>query len=168
MKSCLFALFLLPLFALSQDCKLKKSVDPFTHETKLSTGFQNFTGNGHTVSITADANAKEIDFFIWMKGDGKCFDSESVANVFFEGERMKTFFRNSGSMNCDGAFHFVFKNLPNSPTWLTRLSTKKVASIKLTGTDGKELVLALNDEQKTLLQTMAACISNEAKTLLAK
>jgi len=166
MKNCLLVLFLLPLFSRAQDCKLKKSVDPFTHETKLSTGFQNFTGNGLTVSISADATAKDIDFFIWMKGDNKCFDAESVANVLFEGERSKTILHNAGSMNCDGAFHFVFKNSASTPTWLTRMATKKVATIKLVGTDKKELMISFSDEQKALFQSMAACMITEGKTLL--
>ncbi|WP_121355429.1 hypothetical protein [Flavisolibacter nicotianae] len=168
MKNCFLLLFLLPLFSLAQDCKLKKSVDPFTHETKLSTGFQNFTNNGLTVSISADATAKEIDFFIWIKGDNKCFDAESVANVTFEGERSKTILRNAGSMNCDGAFHFVFKNSASTPTWLTRMATKKLATIKLVGTDKKEMVIAFSDEQKVLFQSMAACMTTEGKTLLVQ
>ena len=168
MKRSLLLFLLLPVFSFSQECQLKKTVDPFTHETKLSTGFQNFTGNGLTVSISADATAKEIDFFIWMKGDNKCFDSESTANVFFEGEKMKTIFRNTGSMNCDGAFHFVFKNTPSTATWLNRLATKKVSSIKLTGSDGKEMIIKLTDEQKTSFQTMAMCMTTEGKLLIAK
>ena len=168
MKKTLFIFLLLPLFSLAQDCKLKKTVDPFTHETKLSTGFQNFTGNGLTVSITADATPKEIDFFVWIKGEGKCFDAESTANVIFEGERTKGIFRNSGSMNCDGAFHFIFKNLPTNPSWLNRLVTKRVASIRLTGTDGKEMVITLNEDQKALLQNMAVCMATEGKTLIPK
>lgn len=168
MKCIFFLLLLIPAVGFSQECKLKKTVDPFTHETKLSTGFQNFTGNGLTVSISADATPKEIDFFIWMKGDNKCFDAESTANVLFEGEKMKTLFRNTGSMNCDGAFHFVFKNTPSTATWLNRLATKKLSSIKLTGSDGKEMILKLNEEQKTLFQTMAMCMATEGKMLIAK
>ena len=168
MKNCLLLLAFLPLFTVAQDCKLKKSEDPFNHETKLSTGFQNFTGNGNTVSISADATKKEIDFFIWIKNDSKCFDGESTANVVFEGERMKANFRNTGSMNCDGAFHFIFKNTPTTQTWLNRLATKKVATIKLTGRDGKETVLTLSEEQKMQLQNMAACVALEGKALLVK
>lgn len=168
MKKLFFLLLLLPAFSFAQDCKLKKTVDPFTHETKLSTGFQLFNGNAQMVSISADANPKEIDFFIWIKGEGRCFDTESTANLVFEGERTRANFRNSGSMNCDGAFHFIFKNTPTTPSWLNRLTTKKVATIKLTGAGGKEILITLNEEQKTLLQSMASCIATEAKTLLQK
>jgi hypothetical protein len=168
MKNCFFLLLLLPAFSFAQDCKLKKSVDPFTHETKLSTGFQNFTGNGVTVSISADATAKEIDFFVWVKGDNKCFDAESVANVVFEGERSRTTLHNAGSMNCEGAFHFTFKNTPTTASWLNRMTTKKIATITLVGTDKKEIILKFSDEQKALFQTMANCMATEGKTLIAQ
>lgn len=166
MKNALFLFLLFPFYSFAQECKLKKSVDPFTHETKLSTGFQNFSGNGLNVSISADATAKEIDFFVWIKGDNKCFDTESVANVTFEGERSRTILRNGGSMNCEGAFHFIFKNTPTTASWLNRMATKKVATIKLTGSDKKEMVITLSDEQKTLFLNMAACMATDGKTLL--
>lgn len=168
MKYLLVLVFIWPVVALAQDCMLKKSADPFTHETKLSTGFQNFTGNGVTVSISADATAKEIDFFVWIKTPGKCFDAESTAQVIFEGERSRTNLRNAGSMNCDGAFHFVFKNTPTTASWLNRMTTKKIATIKFTGTGEKETVLSFSDEQKALFQSMASCIATEAKTLIAR
>lgn len=166
MKKLFLLFFLAPALSFAQDCKLKKTVDPFTHETKLSTGFQPFNSNAQMVSISADANLKEIDFFVWVRGEGKCFDTESTANVVFEGERTRANFRNSGSMNCDGAFHFIFKNTPTTQSWLNRLVTKKVATIKLTGAGGKEIMLTLSEEQKILLQSMASCIATEAKTLL--
>ena len=166
MKKLFFFFLFIPVLSFAQDCKLKKSEDPFTHETKLSSGFQNFSGNGLTVNISADAIPKEIDFFIWVKGDGRCFDTESTAEVVFDGEKAKRLFRNSGSMNCDGTFHFTFKNTPTTQSMLNRFVTKKVTSIKLLGTNGKEMIMKLTEEQKTMLQEMAKCIATEAKTLL--
>jgi hypothetical protein len=168
MKNFFPLLLLLPAFSFGQDCKLKKSVDPFTHETKLSTGFQNFSNNGLTVSISADASAKEIDFFVWVKGDGKCFGPESTANVVFEGEKARTLLRNAGSQNCDGAFHFTFKNTPATPSWLNRMAAKKIATITLIGSDKKEMILKFSEEQKALFQSMAVCMTTEGKTLIAK
>lgn len=168
MKQFLLLAFCLPVFSFAQDCNLKKSVDPFTHETKLSTGFQNFTGNGITVSISADATPKEIDFFVWIKGDGKCFNDESTATVLFEGERTRTILRNAGSMNCDGAFHFIFKNTPTTASWLNRMTQKKVASMKLMAADKKELTVTFSEEQKDLFQKMATCMATEGKSLIAK
>ncbi|HET7896314.1 MAG TPA: hypothetical protein VFL47_01545, partial [Flavisolibacter sp.] len=135
---------------------------------KLSTGFQNFDGNGLTASISADATSKEINFFVWIKGEGKCFDDESTATMLFEGEKSRTILRNAGSMNCDGAFHFVFKNTPTTASWLNRMTQKKVASVKLAGTEKKEFLLTFSDEQKELFQKMATCMATEGKALIAK
>jgi hypothetical protein len=155
----------LPLASVAQDtCGLKKSKDPFTNLTKLSTGFKNFNGNGVTLSISADATPAEIDFFLWVKDNGKCFDPESTAQVVWEGERSRTTLRNSGSMNCEGAFHFSFKNTPNTASWLKKMVAKKLATIKLT--NGKnETLITLSEEQKLMFQNMAACIASEGKGL---
>lgn len=168
MKNFFSLLLALPIAVSAQDtCGLKKSKDPFTHVEKLSTGFKTFEGGGLPVLISVDATPSEIDFFFWVKADGKCFDSESTAEVVFEGGKQKTTFRNTGSMNCDGTFHFVFKNLPTNPSWLNRLVTKKVSSVKLIGAK-TEVIVAFNEEQKAQFQRMALCASNEGKTLLKK
>lgn len=157
---------LLPLASFAQDCGLKKSTDPFTHVAKLSTGFKKFDNNGFTILVSADATPTEIDFFFWIKKDGVCFDDESTAQVIYEGERSRANFKNTGSMNCEGAIHFTFKNLPSTPSYLNRLATKKLATIKLTGTNKTEILITLTEEQKTLLQTMAVCMATEGKTLI--
>lgn len=168
MKKWIAFFLLFPFAAFAQDtCGLKKSKDPFTNVIKLSTGFKNFDSKGLSLSISADATPTEIDFFIWIKNEGKCFDAESTAQVIWEGERSRATFRNSGSMNCEGAFHFVFKNTPNTISWLNKLATKKVATIKLT--NGKiETLITLSEEQKVLFQKMAACIAGEGKGLIGK
>ncbi len=167
MKSLFVALLAAPLFSFAQDtCGLKKSKDPFTNVVKLSTGFKKFDGSGVTVSISADATPTEIDFFIWLKDNGKCFDPESTAQVIWEGERSRATLRAAGSMNCEGAFHFVFKNLPSTPSWLNKMTTKRVATIKLTGTNNAETLITFNEEQKQLFQKMATCIATEGKALI--
>jgi hypothetical protein len=168
MKIWIVLFFLFPLASFAQDtCGLKKTKDPFTNLTKLSTGFKKFDGNGVTVSISADATPTEIDFFIWIKNEGKCFDMESTVQMIWEGERQKANFRNAGSMNCDGAFHFVFKNTPTTNSWLNRIATKKLATIKLIN-DKTETLITLNEEQKAMIQKMAACIVAEGKGLINK
>ena len=165
MKNFVFALALLPFSSFAQDtCGLKKSKDPFTNVTKLSTGFKNFSSKETSLSISADATPAEIDFFLWIKDNGKCFDPESTAQVIWEGERSRTTLRNTGSMNCEGAFHFSFKNTATTSSWLKKMVTKKIATIKLT--NGKiETLITLNEEQKVLFQKMATCIANEGKGL---
>lgn len=166
MKNWLCILFLLPFASFAQDtCGLKKTKDPFTNQTKLTTGFKNFGGSAGAISISADATPTDIDFFIWIKNGGKCFDLESTAQVVWEGERSRATFKNSGSMNCEGAFHFSFKNTPTPNSWIRKMMAKKLATIKLTGNNNTETTITLTEEQKTLFQRMATCIANEGKEL---
>lgn len=169
MKNCFFLLFFFPLAAFAQDtCGLKKTKDPFTNQTKLSTGFKNFSGTAGPVSISADATPTEIDFFIWLKAPGKCFDLDATAQMVWEGERSKATFRNAGSINCEGAFHFTFKNTTTPNSWLRKMIAKKIATIKLTGNNNVETTITLTEEQKDMFQRMAICIVNEGKELNKK
>jgi hypothetical protein len=169
MKNWIVLFLFLPLGSIAQDtCGLKKTKDPFTNVTKLSTGFKNFTGDAGNVSISADANPTEIDFFIWIKADGKCFDLESTAQVIWEGERSKATFRNTGSINCEGAFHFNFKNTATPNSWLRKMMAKKIATIKLLGNNNVETIITFTEEQKEVFQRMVTCITNEGKELNKK
>jgi hypothetical protein len=165
MKQLFFVLFLFPLFLLAQDCKLKKETDPFTHETKISTGFIPFNNGGLKLSISVDATPTEVDFFFWITGDQKCFDDASTAVFNYEGERLKGNFRNSGTMNCEGSFHVSFRNVATSPSALDRITNKKINSIKLT--NGKIITdIIFTPEQKEQLMAMAACVVKESKSLI--
>jgi len=170
MKYCLIALcFLIPFFAIAQDsCHLKKTTDPFTHETKISTGFVSFLANGVPLSISFDATATDIDFFFWFTGIQKCFDEASTIQINFEGDRYKQNFKNTGSMNCEGAFHFAFKNLATTPSQLQILLDKKVNSFRLTGPNKTITDVTLSPEQKQDFARMVACIVRDSKTLLKK
>lgn len=166
MKKLFFFFFLLPLFSNAQECSLKKSVDAFTHEPKLSTGFISFNKGSLKLSISVDATPAIIDFFLWVTNDGKCFDDASTAELVFEGEKIKMKFKNTGSMNCDGAFHFSFKNTQVTTAQLNKIATKKINTIKLVGNNKTETMIILTDEQKTQLMTMAACVAAEGKSLI--
>lgn len=167
MKSLFAFVFFLPLFAAAQDtCKLKKETDPFTHQTKITTGFKSFSSNGVDLYITVDASPSEVDIFFWIKNDGKCFDDQSSVQVNYAGDRMKANFKNTGSMNCEGAFHFTFRNLANTPVHLERLSTKAIASFKITGNNKVITDIVLDDAQKQQLTRMIGCVVREAKTLI--
>lgn len=167
MKTLLSLLFLLPLMASAQDsCQLSKETDAFTHQTKISTGFVPFNVNGVPLSISVDATKTEVDFFIWIRNDSRCFDDASTAQVNFDGDRLKANFKNTGSMNCEGAFHINFRNSQTTPTQLKRMMDKKISSIKLTGSDKTVTEISFSEEQKQLLMKMANCVVNQAKSLL--
>lgn len=167
MKNIIAILFLLPLVSRAQDsCQLKKETDPFTHVVKLTTGFLPFNSNGMQISISADATSTDIDFFIWIRNDPKCFDDQSTAQINYEGDRLKASFKNSGSMNCEGAFHFSFRNTPTTPGNLERLTVKKLSSIKLNGPNKTVTEIVFSEEQKQTFQRMAACVASQARTLI--
>ena len=167
MKKILSLLFFLPLFSEAQDtCQLKRETDPFTHQTKVSTGFVPFTVQGMKLSISVDATPTEVDFFFWIQSESKCFDNESSAQVNYEGDRLKASFKNSGSMNCEGAFHFSFRNTIATPGHLNNLATKRISMIKLNGTGKSVTEINLNEEQRQRLMRMASCVVRESKSLI--
>ena len=71
-------------------------------------------------------------------------------------------------MNCEGAFHFTFRNSETTPSRLARFTDKKVSSLKFTSTDKKTVELKLSEEQKQQLQRMVICVVRDAKTLIKK
>lgn len=168
MKNILILIgFVIPFFSSAQDtCHLKKTTDPFTHQTKISTGFVPFPSGATQVSISIDATSTDIDFFLWFTSDQKCFDEESTIQVNFEGDRLKSNQRNSGSMNCEGAFHFTFKNTPTTNSQLQRFVTKKINSFHIVGTGKSITDVNFSAEQKEKLMRMINCVVLESKTLL--
>ena len=155
-------IMLTPLFCCSQECIIQRETDPYTKGIKLSTGFIQL--KNATLSIQADS--KEIDFFFIISGDDKCFTDAASAFVFFEGSKVKLSIRNAGSMNCDGFFHFVFKNQKLVPSALQRLASQKVTGILFTGNDKKETQITLIADQQLLWMHSASCLLEEAKKLL--
>lgn len=169
MKYLFVIFFLVPIFLSAQDstakkeCKLVKETDPYTRETKLSSGFISLQ-NG--ASVTIDADNKEIDFFFSVPD--KCFAAASTVFIYFEGSKTKTTYRNAGSMNCDGYFHFVFRNGATTPTVLKKLASQKVANFIFTGTDNKATTVSLLPDQQQMLMEVSACMVDESQTLIKK
>ncbi|TMI85869.1 MAG: hypothetical protein E6H10_01895 [Bacteroidetes bacterium] len=159
MKYGLVLALLIPILSWSQNCNLKTTRDPYTKEIKVSTGF--FSLNTARGSI--EATKSDIDFMFSL--DGKCFDNTSNAAVFFEGSRLKTNFKNTGTMNCDGLFHFTFRNTNPSPTALQNLGSKKITSIRFKDNSGKETGVTLTPAQQQQFMDLVNCLINEAKKL---
>ena len=147
MKHLLAVLLLSPFFNLAQDCKLKKGTDDITSKPTLSTGFVDFGD----FSLSMDAGSKEIDFFFLVKKGSKCYDENSEVTITFEGRNpQKTPYKNTGSMNCDGVIHVIFKNLSFTTSQLTKLGTKKPASIAFTDNNSKVITVVFTPEQQQL------------------
>lgn len=168
MKYLLIFCLLLQLPALSQEpatpaCKLIKETDPYTKETKLSTGFIFLDGG----SVTIDADSKEIIVLFSVEGPDRCFDNNSTADLFFEGIKSKTMSRNGGTMNCEGLFQFVFKNSHSTPTTvLQRLLTRKTTHILFNSNTKKPITVMVGLKEQEALMTLANCLVTEAKTLI--
>jgi hypothetical protein len=160
MKLFISTLLLLPLLAGAQECKLINEKDPYTKETKLSSGALTLQG----ATLTIDADKKEIDFFFEV--NGKCFNDMSTVFIFWENTRAKTTFRNAGSMNCDGYFHFKFRNGATTPTALNKMAIQKVVHFIFKGNDDKEFTVGLSPAQQQTLMEIVACINKESKTLV--
>jgi len=161
MKYPFCLLLLLPFYSMAQDCKLKNRRDPYTKEIRLSTGL--IALNGAQVSI--EASKPEVDFMFSL-GSGKCFDDACTAALYYEGSKVKTNFKNNGTMNCDGLFHFTFRNTDPVQSALQNLATKKVTSIRFKDNGKKEIVVTLTAEQQQIFMNQGACIISEAKKLL--
>jgi hypothetical protein len=160
MKLLLLGGCLFPLFLLAQDCKILRETDPYTKETKLSSGFISLPG----ITVTVDADSKEIDFFFVVPD--KCFNDASTVFIFFEGSKVKTTYRNAGSMNCDGYFHFKFRNSTATTGVLQKLGTQHVVQLVFTGNDKKQVTVNLLPEQQKIFMAAANCIVTEAKKLI--
>ncbi|MFT3936232.1 MAG: hypothetical protein QM726_21565 [Chitinophagaceae bacterium] len=163
MKYFLLSLLLLPFAAMCQDCNLKKGVDDITSKPTLSTGFMDLQGN--TLSI--DVSTKEIDLFFVLSGPNvKCLNEETEVTFVMEGGKQKIELRNSGSMNCDGIFHVIFRNSAYTNSQLQRLGAKKIVSIQFTGSNPKPYIISLVPDQQQMLQTNINCVVAQAKTIL--
>jgi hypothetical protein len=163
MKHLLVFSFLFPLLTAAQgDCKLIRDVDPFTKLKTISTGFIPLDG----ASLTIDASKPEVDMLFSIKGANKCFTNNSTAAIYFVGTKVKQTQRNEGTMNCEGLFHFIFRNTALPQVLLRKLSTQLVDKIVFTGNDKAETVLVFTGEQQQQLKALAACIAQEAPTLL--
>lgn len=162
MKAVLFIVCLFPalLQAQDQDCKITRETDPYTKETKLSSGFVTLQGG----TVTVESDSKEIDLFFIVPG--KCFNDASTLFIFFEGSKVKMTYRNAGNMNCDGYFHVKFRNGQNTATPLQKLSAQKVTQLVFTGNDKKAVTLDLSPEQQNLFMKAVSCLAAEAKTII--
>ena len=162
MKRIQLILMILPFYGLGQDCSIKRSTDPYTKETKVSTGLIELQG----ASLAIEADSKEIDFFFSMTGVEKCFSDASTAVVVYESTKMKGNYKNGGPVNCNGFFHIIFRNGPATPALLQRLITQKITSIQFTGNDKSQTTVTFSPEDQLALMAKADCLIKEAKTLV--
>ena len=163
MKAIFLAIFLLPLAGQAQDtCKLKNHTDPYTKLRVLSTGFIPLQGG----SLNIDATKPEIDLLFSLKGVNKCFTDASTAAIFFVGSKAKQTQRNSGTMNCEGLFHFNFRNAATPQQLLRKMASTRIEKIIFTGNGKTETTITLTPEQQATVMALTNCIITQAPSLL--
>jgi hypothetical protein len=167
MKYIFAALFFLPLGLFAQECTVKKEIDKFSNQPKVTTGFFPLSTGTDKVLVSIEATATDVDILFALNngGEQRCFDDASTAQLNYDGTRLKTNYRNSGSMNCEGLFHFNYRNTPTLPSNLVKLSTTKVASIRFTGNNKTVTDVVLTEEDKVRLMDLTTCIIKEAQAL---
>ncbi len=166
MKNFIILLLFIPLFGMAQDCELKDEKDQFNQDPRLTTGFKEFSGGTEEFLFTVTADKRDVDlFFSLTTPNGICFDDYSRAVVVFEGGKQRATFKNGGTTNCKGNFHFVFKNQESLHTQLQNLSIKKIQSITITGNNEKKSELTPTKEEQELIMNMISCMLKELEFL---
>jgi len=166
MKKLLSLLLLYPAFISAQDCQLRDEKDQFNQGVRLTTGFKEFVKGKEEFLFSVTADKTELDlFFSLSHPNGICFDDYSRATVIFEGGKQRATFRNGGTTNCKGNFHFVFKNQEIQPANLTNLTLKKIEKIQLAGSSEKKIELIPTAEEQELLLKMISCMVKELEEL---
>lgn len=119
-------------------------------------------------SLVLDASKAEIDWMLEV-GDGKvCFNDEASIQVFFEGSKLRLLFRNSGTLNCEGLLHVLFKNSVSTNYQLTKLATLPIKQIVVTNPDKKSWIMEPTPEQRANWMRSASCLVEESKKLLTQ
>jgi hypothetical protein len=145
----------------AQECKLLREQDLYTKQIRISTGFIDLNG----ASVTVDADKKEIDFLFSFKTN-RCFDDQCTATVFFAGTKFKLLLRNAGTMNCEGLYHFIFRNGTTVNYQLKKMASLPVSQLVFTDRDQKQIPVLLDDKTQQLFMKAVQCVSEEAIKLL--
>jgi len=165
MKVIFIVFMLFPFFTQAQDCNLKNEKDQFNQDPRLTTGFKSMGAGNDKFLFSISADKTEVDVFFSLENTGLCFNDYSRAVVIFEGKSKGTY-KNGGTTNCKGYFHFIFRNQDPTLTPLINLTTKKAISIQFTASDfktKKEITLQPADQEQ--LKAMATCVVNELANL---
>ena len=148
-------------FGFAQDCKVLREEDLYTRQVRLSSGFFELTG----ASVTVDADKKEIDLLFSFKTN-RCFDDGCTATVYFAGTKSKLLLRNAGTMNCEGLFHFIFRNGTTVNYQLKKMATTAVSQLVFTDRDQKLISVILDESQQRSFMKALQCVTDEAVKLL--
>jgi hypothetical protein len=164
MKHLLLLFIAFPYFINAQDCALKNEKDRFNQDPRLTTGFISMGGGNDKFLLSISADKKEVDYFFALDNSTMCFNDYSRVIITFD-SKQKGNFKNGGTTNCKGYFHFVFPNQQNLNANLTGLSQKKIATIQFTDTGNNKKIITLGPEDKDKIVKLTTCVLAELEKL---
>ena len=164
MKQLVFLFILVPFFANAQDCTLKNEKDRYNQDPRLTTGFVTLGAGSDKFLLSISADKREVDYFFALDRSAMCFNDVSRVLVTFE-SKQKGNFKNGGTTNCKGYFHFIFPNQQNLNINLTNLSLKKIATIQFTDTGNNKKIITLRPEDQDTIMKLTACVLPELEKL---
>ena len=164
MNKFLLSFLFLPFFTVAQDCNLKNEKDRFNQDTRLTTSFKQLGAGSNKFLLSISADKKEIDFFIALENSATCFNDLSRALVTFDNKQRGTY-RNGGTNNCKGYFHFIFPNQEKLNANLTNLSIKRISTIQFTDSKNNKEIITLRAEDQEAIMKFTSCVLNELEKL---
>ena len=164
MKQIFTLLFLVPLFTHAQDCTLKNEKDRYNQDPRLTTGFKSMGAGADKFLLSVSADKKEVDYFFALDKSTMCFNDYARAMITFE-NKQKGNYRNGGTTNCKGYYHFIFPNQANLNANLTNLSIKKIVTIQFSNADNVKKIITLRPEDQEEIIKMTSCVLKELENL---
>lgn len=165
MKLLLFLFCLAPHFINAQDsCILKNEKDRYNQDPKLTTGFISLGAGNDKFLLSISADKREVDYFFALDNSTMCFNDYSRVMVTYD-NKQKGNFKNGGTTNCKGYFHFIFPNQQNLNANLINLSQKKIVSIQFTDTGNNKKIITLRPEDQETIKKLTACVIDQLDEL---
>lgn len=165
MKILLFLFCSVPFFANAQDsCLLKNEKDRFNQDPRLTTGFISLGAGNDKFLLSISADKKEVDYFFALNNQAMCFNDYSRVLVTYE-TKQKGNFKNGGTTNCKGYFHFIFNNQENLNANLTNLSQKKIVTLQFTDTGENKKIITLRPEDQETIKRLTNCVIDQLDEL---
>ena len=115
---------------------------------------------GHTLVVPK----KEVDYFFALDNSTMCFNDYSRVIVIYD-TKQRGNFKNGGTTNCKGYFHFIFVNQQNLNVNLTNLSQKKIATLQFTDNNNNKKIITLRPEDQDTIIKLTNCVLAELEKL---
>jgi len=165
MKIFSFLLCLLPYVVNAQDsCILKNEKDRYNQDPRLTTGFITLGAGNDKFMLSISADKKEVDYFFALDNSAMCFNDYSRVVVTYDNKQRGNY-KNGGTTNCKGYFHFIFTNQPNLNGNLINLSQKKIVTLLFTDNTDNKKIITLRPEDQETIKRLTNCVIDQLDEL---